>query len=254
MVTMPLAQRFDYLRRSVESYVSQTYPMRELVIVFEAMETPGAHAVQRYISSLGRSDIRLAPAFDAPTLGALRNHSRAQARGDFHIQWDDDDFHHPLRIERQLAFLLDVGAEAVCLQQVMQLFAASRRLYCLNWAGAEAGGFPGSLLCRGSAPVRYPDSGPNARRGEDTDLIAQLQRGEGYRVLADAPHLYVYVSHGLNTWSDDHHQMLAGRLAISRGLLLRRETMLREGLAAFDFGPGPVTLEGANGPAFVIGG
>jgi hypothetical protein len=29
---------------------------------------------------------------------------------------------------------------------------------------------------------------------------------------------------------------------------------LREGLAAFDFGPGSVTVRGSNGPAFVLAG
>jgi hypothetical protein len=66
------------------------------------------------------------------------------------------------------------------------------------------------------------------------------------------PHLYVYVSHGENSYGNDHHEMLAARLGISRALLLRREAQLREGLRPFDFGPGDVTVQGYNGPAFTL--
>jgi hypothetical protein len=66
------------------------------------------------------------------------------------------------------------------------------------------------------------------------------------------PHLYVYTSHGMNSWSEDHHRMLASKLAISRGLLLRREAELRAALKPYDFGPGEVSVNGNNGPAFKI--
>jgi hypothetical protein len=83
---------------------------------------------------------------------------------------------------------------------------------------------------------------------------SQLQRDDGLHALAGAPHLYVYVSHGGNSWADDHHEMLDTRLGISRGLLLRREAQLREGLRPFDFGPGDVTVRGNNGSAFTLCG
>jgi hypothetical protein len=47
--------------------------------------------------------------------------------------------------------------------------------------------------------------------------------------------------------------MLADQLGLSQGLLRRREAALRDGLSVFDFGPGPVTVEGRNGPAFTLG-
>ena len=46
--------------------------------------------------------------------------------------------------------------------------------------------------------------------------------------------------------------MLASRLGLSKGLLLRREARLRESLRALDFGPGPVTVRGPNGVAFTL--
>jgi hypothetical protein len=48
--------------------------------------------------------------------------------------------------------------------------------------------------------------------------------------------------------------MIADQLAVSRGLLSRREAALRQGLAPFAFGPGNVTVEGSNGTGFTMAG
>ena len=46
----------------------------------------------------------------------------------------------------------------------------------------------------------------------DLEGVLQLQGRDSYRVLEGAPHLYVYVSHGENSWDQGHHRMLADRL------------------------------------------
>jgi hypothetical protein len=66
------------------------------------------------------------------------------------------------------------------------------------------------------------------------------------------PYLYVYVCHGMNVWSAEHFRMLVSELAISRGLLQRREVDLRAGFKPHDFGPGEVSVEGNNGLGFKI--
>lgn len=254
MVTLPVAQRLCFLQRSVAAYCRQTHRNKELVIVVDQGTAAAKSAIAAHVASLGRDDIRLVDVRGKLSLGALRNLSRESARGDVLCQWDDDDLHHPRRVEQQLAALIKLGGQASHLQEVMHFFARSRLIYCTNWHATEAGGMPGTLMFRRSAQMRYPETGPSSRRGEDSVVVSQLrQRGE-LHALAGAPHLYVYVSHGGNTWADDHHEMLATRLGISRGLLLRREAQLREGLRPFDFGPGGVTVQGNNGPAFTLGG
>jgi hypothetical protein len=254
MVTQASERRLAYGRRAIAAYCAQTHPRRELVIVLDQGPAEIRAALTAHVAGLSRDDIRFVEADAELPLGGLRNLSRASARGQVHCQWDDDDLHHPERVARQLAALVQSGAEAVCLEQVMQFFPANRALYCTNWRATEARVFPGSLMCLADSPARYPETGPAARIGEDTDLCVQLQRRDGLRALGEAPHLYVYVSHGANTWGDDHHAMLAQRLGLSQGLLRRHEARLREGLAPFDFGPGPVDLQGPNGVAFSLGG
>jgi glycosyltransferase involved in cell wall biosynthesis len=253
MVTLPSAARLAFVKRSIAAYCAQTHAPRELVMVLDQGPRQAKAAISDHVASLGRDDIRIIEAQGPLTLGALRNLSRASASGQFHCQWDDDDLHHPRRVESQLAALTDSGAQAVCLQEVLMFFTASRELYWTNWRASEPTVMPATVMCRANAPVRYPESGPNARRGEDTDVCVQLLRLGALHPMADAPHLLVYVNHGANTWDDDFHHMLANRLGLSQGLLRRREARIREGLEALDFGAGAVTVRGPNGAAFTIG-
>jgi hypothetical protein len=72
--------------------------------------------------------------------------------------------------------------------------------------------------------------------------------------LPDRAHLYIYVDHGANASPAAHHAMLRRELAISSGLLRRREAALRAGLAPFDLGDPPLAVEGRDGPAFMLEG
>jgi glycosyltransferase involved in cell wall biosynthesis len=254
MVTLPVSQRFSYLQRSLAAYCRQTHRDKELVLVLDRGPADAKSAIAAYVASLNRDDIRIVDPAGMNSLGALRNISRESARGDILCQWDDDDWHHPQRLERQLAALVESGGQSVVLQEVMQFFPESRSLYCTNWRSTPAQGLPGTLMCRQSAPIHYPETGYGSQLGEDSAVSTQLQQQDGYHVLADAPHLYVYVSHGDNSWPDEHHQMLAAKLGISRALLLRREARLREGLRPYDFGSDDVTVHGYNGAAFTLGG
>lgn len=254
LVTTGDQQRFAYLRRSVTDFCRQTHERKELLVVMDGAARRDQSAFKSYLAQLGRSDVRLVEVDGLLTLGQLRNISRGAARGEIFCQWDDDDFHHPWRLEHQLKALLESGRQAVYLQEVMQYFVEPRDLYCTNWRATPAKGHPGTLMLKRSAKVKYPESGEEASRGEDLAVAMQLHEQNGVCLLEGAPHLFIYISHGANTWPDDHHRMLAGSLAMSRGQLTRREAQIREGLRAFDFGPDLVNVQGNNGLAFTIGG
>ncbi|HEY3798157.1 MAG TPA: glycosyltransferase family A protein [Caulobacteraceae bacterium] len=249
MVTLASPARMPLIQRSIADYAAQTWPRRELVVVCDP--TAGeARELNAYVAGLGRDDIRLFPTKGPLALGALRNLSRANAQGDIHCQWDDDDRFHPTRIERQLAALGD--ADALLLEQVMMLTPALGALHCLSWRGVDLGAMPATLMCRRDAPARYKEEADAPGHPvEDTDFLRQLLAAGRVTMLPDAPHLYVYVAHGANSWHEGHIAMLRERLALSRGLLQRREPVMRESLAAFDFG-GPVRVMGANGEAFAL--
>jgi len=252
MVTLPVPNRFRFLQRSVADYCRQTHGNRELIIVVDASTPADKSAITAHVSSLGRDDIKVVDTPTKLTLGGLRNLSWMSARGAVVCQWDDDDFHHPQRVELQLGALLASASQAVCLQAVMLYLSDSRTLCCTNWHATPCKSFPASLMCTRSARIPYPETGPLSQIGEDMFVALEFQRTGGLHTLADVPHLYVYVSHGGNSFALDHFRMLKDKLAISRGLLIRRERRLREELGPYDFGAGAVTVHGSNGPAFVL--
>ncbi len=174
------------------------------------------------------------------------------ASGDLFCQWDDDDIYHPRRLEEQYTELIRRQAACLYLEDTLQFIAASRRLYWLNWRATEVRAHPGTLLCRRSAQPRYPEEGDIAERGEDSIICLELQGTSGFATLGGRPHLYVYVTHDVNKYPLEHHEMLARTLAISKGLLLRRERELRDGLKDLEFGAGEVFVQGSNGAAFTL--
>jgi glycosyltransferase involved in cell wall biosynthesis len=252
MVTLPVPNRSASLKLSVDDFLRQSHPEKELVIVMNGGDAATRRTIAAYISGLQRREIRLVDVPGLLTLGALRNISLTEGRGAYFCHWDDDDRHHPQRLASQLQDLRESGKPAGCLEEVMQFFPHDRSMFCLNWRATEAKSFPPSLLSQKAVEIHYPESGEQARRGEDLVILKQLAQKGGYQVLSGAPHLILYVSHGQNTWSQDHHRMLAEKLSLSKGLLMRREAKLREGLEPFSDFLGATTVCGSNGAAFTL--
>ena len=251
MVALPVRRRLDGLKRSLADYLAQTWTDRELLVVLDAGEPDVAAEVRRHVEALDRADIRLIAPGGKQPLGALRNLAAAEAKSELIAQWDDDDRHHPERLARQAEALVASGGEAIILEHVMHLVAAEQRLYCLNFHYLLEGGLAGTYVGWATAPIVYPESGEHADLGEDSEACWQLKDRGSLRTLADEPHLYVYVTHGANSWNPHHHQMLRERLAVSQGLLRRRELALRAGLEPYAFGA--VGVHGPKGLAFTLG-
>lgn len=248
MVTLP--ERREMMARAVEAWVRQTHLDRELIVVIDEGPPEERADAAAMIAAFGQTDIRTVVPQSPLTLGALRNLGVAHASGELICLWDDDDLHHPQRLARQLAAMTEAGCAATVLQEAMLYRAAPRTLHWTNWAATQAGGLPGTLMCRRADMPSYAESGPAARLGEDLDLLLRLRAGHGVHLQAMQPHLYVYVTHGANSSSPDHHALLAQSLSISKGLLQRREAVLREGLHPFGFDG--VSVEGSNGWAFSL--
>jgi glycosyltransferase involved in cell wall biosynthesis len=252
MVTQPLPERLPLLQRSISDYCRQSYLRRELVVVVDVCDPADAAPVRRVLESFGREDLRLVLPPVKLSLGALRNLSWQAARGEVVCQWDDDDMNHPERLTWQWGALRESNMAACYLEQFMQFFPVERSLYRVNFRPSPDGVAVNTLMAARTLPVRYPEVGPTASLGEDAALLAMIRSGGGFHVLADEPCLFVYVSHGANTWDHKHHRMLVDMMGASQALLRRMEPALRTGLAPYDFGADPVTVMGRNGPAFTL--
>ena len=274
MVALALPERLAFAKKSIDNFCRQTLANKVLVLVLNGGVESVHRAIRDYVESLGRDDIQIFTAPHGLNLGQLRNFSLEVATGDILCQWDDDDLYHPERLERQLSLLLEGDFEAVYLQEVMQYFPAANSLYWTNWRGTDVAGHPATLMVRREAAIKYPTQGGTVCLGDDSEVVraliakgtffmdeltgedtvvarALIARGRvGY--LAGMPHLFIYVSHGANSWPDGHHRMLADKLAISQALLRRREVQIREGMAAHGLSKDTLSVVGNNGPAFTL--
>src|SRR3954451_24252624 len=133
MVTRPSAHRLPLCRRSIECYLRQSYPATELVIALDEGAVEDKRALEAHVAALGCPDVRVVRCPGNPTLGRLRNFAIDQAQGELICVWDDDDIHHPRRLELQVRALLESGGIATFLTEVLHLFAARRELYWTNY-------------------------------------------------------------------------------------------------------------------------
>jgi glycosyltransferase involved in cell wall biosynthesis len=252
MVTRANAERLPFIERAVAAYIRQTYPHRELVVALDRAGDARDHdQLEARLASLGRDDIRVVRGPDAPgNLGRLRNCAIDHARGALVCVWDDDDIHHPTRIQSQVEALRGTGAIATFLTDVLHLLVERRQLHWTTYKKAAARCVPGAGVFLRSVNARYPEDGPEAMRGEDTTLCQRLSEHGLVHLVDDSPHLYIYVCHGTNISGDEFHSMIARTLAVSRGRIERNQQLVRRALDLADTGLDEIDVMGNNGPAF----
>jgi glycosyltransferase involved in cell wall biosynthesis len=74
------------------------------------------------------------------TIGAKRNLACAEARGEFIVHWDDDDWYPPWRVRTQVRALLDHHADVCGSSRIFFYEAATDRAWCYTYA--RGGGAP----------------------------------------------------------------------------------------------------------------
>jgi len=192
---MVTADRPHLMRRSVQCYRRQTYPHRELVVVDD-----GTTDLAPILSSLPADEVThiTLPPNTNRVLGDLRNIALQEASGRYLTQWDDDDWYHAQRLERQAA-VLDEGADACALQGTL-MHLDLPKYFSHPYIGLLDDGVPGSIMHRSDDDVRYPD----LSRAEDTAYLDHWV-DQDYRLLppSDA-YLFIRCFHGENTWEAAH--------------------------------------------------
>jgi hypothetical protein len=129
------------------------------------------------------------------SLGAARNLAIAAAAGVYVATWDDDDLHHPHRIEASVVALRCACKGAVMLDSVLMHTVTTRTTFT-----TPRYPMAGTLVAR-RAILRgcYSDSA----RGEDVPCHRRLV-STGHLVIAHGPHLYTYVATGDNLSEKKH--------------------------------------------------
>lgn len=194
---MVTQNRRSLARRSLECFAQQTWLNRELVIVDDGtqdyepiLEPYRAHNSIKYHKIAADAGLRL---------GGLRNLSLERANGEFVVQWDDDEWYHPERIEQQARVLLG-GAAVTYLQDVLVHVDQPPLVDHLFRSKSPSRTVAGTVMHRRSA-VRYPNLG----KAEDSVYLTTLRELEHSRPTPTPhTHLVIRCFHGNNTWDLEH--------------------------------------------------
>jgi glycosyltransferase involved in cell wall biosynthesis len=217
MVTQ--ASREAMARASIDCFLQQTYPSRELVLISDDGDSLGR--LERYAAERGAA-VKASYGGAEMTLGALRNVGSTLATGELICQWDDDDLYHPERISRQVAVMGPQHAASFLTDQ-LHLFSVNQAVFWTNWQRGAPGIkalIPGTVIYRRDKLLLYPAEGEQASKGEDTVLRAQLVRDHQVAALSGDGWIYLRRYHGDNTWNYAHHYFNAK----TRGLPLQALT------------------------------
>jgi glycosyltransferase involved in cell wall biosynthesis len=189
--------RVEYLLpQALECLRMQTHPHWEAVIVCD--NPARAHAVRAVVAGVPHRFVEVPAAWH---LGAKRNAGLDAARGDFTIQWDDDDWYHPDRIDLQLQACLSAGGtHAVFLRRQMAYDFDLDTAYVREFPPDRGMCIHASVLSPKS-DVRYPS---DRTMGEDTAYLVEWLKRHRVIVMENDPFLYVRLSHGRNICSQAH--------------------------------------------------
>lgn len=196
---MPTHNRRAFLSLALDSFLAQTYPNRELVVIDD-----GADAVGDVLQDVpGVRYVRMAK---RATIGAKRNMACEAARGELIAHWDDDDWYGPGRLAYQAESLNrgQCDLNGLVSSHVLEMPAAlfwtiSRELHRRMFVGDIHGGtlmFRKELWLQG---VRYPE----VNLAEDAALVRQCTQRKKRLLRLDDAGVFLYLRHGRNTWKFD---------------------------------------------------
>lgn len=191
------ADRPILLQRALRCYAQQTYANTELVVLDN-----GDEPIREVVDSFdlpGKVNYLYVERTPDLWIGGLRNQALDAATGEFVIpQWDDDDWSHPERIERQVE-VLQSGHDACTLQGTL-MHVDSKEYFYHPFIGVLPAGVPPTIMHRRDASIRYP----NIRRTSDTDFVNEW-REKRYAIMPrEDSYLYLRYFHGDNLWEKDH--------------------------------------------------
>jgi glycosyltransferase involved in cell wall biosynthesis len=236
------AGRLEYAKRSIQCFVDQTYPNKELVIVNEG-PVEYQHQIEATLNGTPARVIWLRGKY---TLGELRNISIYAASGDIICQWDDDDFSFPTRLTAQYSRLKRAGAAAAYLTNQLHYYFGSSRLYWDDWRvfGSDAQYhntlIPGSVMTYRHLPFRYPEQGAFCRAGEDSVMLHELTSHvprDKVLQINDMGWMHVYSQHGCNqVYGFDHHNDISTLRSHKIEYILQHRDDIETALNYFKFG------------------
>ena len=184
-------KRSGMLPDAIRAFRWQTHPNKELVIINDGLPLTSKVADIRVVN------LRLTePGRTSWTIGEKRNAGVRMARGDWLATWDDDDVSLPNRLELQVKYAVDAGADLVAAKDAWIVDAQLEPKGICHRHKAVLG----SALIRRQAIVAA--GGYKAvSLAEDMELAERLRYvARGTVCYVDGWNFYVLRRHDNNTW------------------------------------------------------
>lgn len=108
-IIMPSYNSSEYIARSIDSIINQSYTNWELLITDDCSTDNTCEIVERYVAIDSR--IRLFVLDENKGAGVARNNSIKESKGQFISFCDSDDKWKPEKLEKQLNFMLEMQAD-----------------------------------------------------------------------------------------------------------------------------------------------
>jgi len=191
---MPTRRRPCDVAQSIQYFLRQDYPNRELIIVYtDENDLPGmidAPMVRTLHSA-------------QTTIGGKREDGTRASNGEIIVHWDDDDWYSPERLRLQAEPIIRGLADITGLNDFLfmtvpagDFWSVSRALFARMFAENVAGG---TLMFRREV---WQHSGPYPAISlrEDAMFLAASLRGGARLCRLSAREHYIYVRHDHNTW------------------------------------------------------
>jgi len=151
-VVIPVYNRFELLKRSVESVLSQTLPVSEVVLVDDGSSDGTSEILPKYIAQNERWRERVRYLYqENQGPAAARNTGIAQARGDWLAFNDDDDLWLPQKLEWQFHALDQFKECQACFTDAWFMNNSNMKMTLFQLAGKFGGEAEGVV----SSPAKY---------------------------------------------------------------------------------------------------
>ncbi|MGH9943029.1 MAG: glycosyltransferase, partial [Pyrinomonadaceae bacterium] len=160
---MPTRDRRPFVPQALRCFLRQDYPHLELLILDD-----GADAIADGVPDDAR--VRYVRLGQKLSVGAKRNFACENARGEFIVHWDDDDWYPRRRVGAQLRALLEAGADLCGSSRLWYYDAWAEQAWEYHYAAPGAAWVGGNTLAyRKSfwARNRFPD----LQVGEDAHFV-----------------------------------------------------------------------------------
>lgn len=209
MITGKSPERAPFAKAALQSFAAQTYPNKELVVI-----NSGTESVLEAALAMGlRSPVVEVWVQDADqsgkTLGDLRNMALEAGSGWYYIQWDDDDWSHPERMEAQVklcraieqetALGVPLPAAVTYMNQIRYNFKTGHcYVHRQSPRPGYAVGIPGTIVHTYVGDCCYP----SLSKSEDTKFAQRFSKR--FHIWDNDPKMYLRFYHGANTWDETH--------------------------------------------------